>query len=89
LIAASLSRRIYNPVLQKWRDEMNNEAQQKVKSAKSHSPLLPQQEVQSNFEAVRLFVPLVLKYLARHLTVGTYIRIRRIILRRLGRTYYV
>ena len=68
---------------------MNKELQKETKAAKSHSPLLPTQEVQSNFQALTLFIPLVIKYLARHLTIGSYIRIRRIILRRLGRTYYV
>ena len=69
--------------------DMSKDPEVANKTAKSHSPLLPQQEVQSNFEALTLFIPLVIKYLARHLTVGSYIRVRRIILRRLGRTYYV
>ncbi len=59
------------------------------KGRKIHAPLLPQQEIQSNFQAVNLFVPLLIKYLARHLTIGSYIRLRRIALRRLGRVYYL
>ncbi len=68
---------------------MTNDPKQVAKTGKSHAPLLPQQEVQSNFQALTLFIPLVIKYLARHLTVGTYIRIRRIIFKRRGQTYYV
>lgn len=51
--------------------------------------MIPQQEIQSNFQAVCLFVPMAIKYLARHLTIGSYIRIRRIVLRKLNRAYYV
>jgi hypothetical protein len=67
----------------------NKKIEETPKYGKSHSPILPQQEIQSNFHALRLFIPQFLKYLARHLTVGSYIRVRRFILRRLGRTYYV
>ena len=56
---------------------------------KSHSPVLPQKEVQSNFQALTLFIPQAIVYLARHLTVGSYIRLRRFVFRRLGRIYYL
>jgi hypothetical protein len=59
------------------------------KGTKSHPPLLPQKEIQSNFQALTLFVPMAIIYVARHLTIGTYIRLRRIALRKLGRVYYV
>jgi hypothetical protein len=68
---------------------MSNESGNSPEKSTSHTPLLPQQEIQSDFQAWCLFIPLVIKYLARHLTVGSYIRFRRVILRRLGRTYYV
>jgi hypothetical protein len=56
---------------------------------KSHPPLLPQKEIRSNFQALVLFVPLAIRYLARHLTVGGFIRLRRMALRRFGRVYYM
>jgi len=56
---------------------------------KSHPPLLPQREINSDFQALITFIPMVIVYLARHLTVGSYIRLRRIALRRLGKNYYV
>ena len=59
------------------------------KGAKSHPPLLPQKEIRSYGQAVALFVPMAIVYVARHLTVGTYIRLRRIVLRKRGRVYYV
>ncbi|MFT5134782.1 MAG: hypothetical protein ACI9SC_003264 [Gammaproteobacteria bacterium] len=68
---------------------MTKKSDTQSKEAKTHTPLLPKEEVKSNFHALILFIPMLVKYLARHLTVGSYIRIRRIILRRLGRTYYV
>jgi hypothetical protein len=68
---------------------MRNENGNPQKGRKSHTPLVPQQEIQSSFQALTLFVPLAVKYLARHLTIGSYIRLRRIVLRRLGRVYYV
>lgn len=54
-----------------------------------HSPVLPQEEIQSNFQALIIFVPLAIKYLARHFTIGSYIRLRRFVLRRLGRVYFL
>ena len=68
---------------------MSNQTGNPRKGRNSHTPLLPQQEIQSNFQALTLFVPLLIKYIARHLTIGTYIRLRRIALRRLGRIYYL
>ena len=68
---------------------MSKETANPRKSQKFHAPLMPQQEIQSNFQAVNLFVPLLIKYIARHLTIGSYIRLRRIALRRLGRIYYL
>ena len=68
---------------------MRNESENPQIGKKSHSPLVPQQEIQSNFQALTLFVPLVIKYIARHLTIGSYIRLRRIALRRFGRVYYL
>lgn len=55
----------------------------------THTPLLPQVEVTSNMQAVALFLPMATKYLARHLTVGALIRLRRSWLRRIGGTYYL
>jgi len=68
---------------------MNQESGNLQKKQKSHAPVLPQKEIQSDFEALKLFVPQAIVYLARHLTVGSYIRLRRIALRRLGRIYYL
>jgi hypothetical protein len=68
---------------------MNMTKEIKAVDQKSHTPMIPQQEIQSNFQAVCLFVPMAIKYLARHLTIGSYIRIRRIVLRKLNRAYYV
>ena len=68
---------------------MSNESENPQIGKKSHSPLVPQQEIQSNIKALNLYVPLVIKYIARHLTIGSYIRLRRIVLRRFGRVYYV
>jgi hypothetical protein len=68
---------------------MSKESESPKLGQKSHPPLLPQKESQSTFEALILFVPMVIIYLARHLTVGSYIRLRRMILRKTGRTYYV
>ena len=68
---------------------MSNEAGNPQKGLTSHPPLVPQQEIQSNFQALTLFVPMVIKYIARHLTVGGYIRLRRIVLKKLDRVYYL
>jgi len=68
---------------------MSKESGNPRKSQKSHTPLLPKKEIHSNFQALTLFVPMAIIYFARHLTVGSYIRLRRIALRRLGRVYYV
>ena len=68
---------------------MSNETGNPKKGRNSHAPLVPQQEIQSNFQALTLFVPMVIKYIARHLIIGSYIRLRRIALRRLGRVYYL
>lgn len=68
---------------------MQTESEKHGKDRKTHAPLVPQREIQSNAQAVALFVPMALKYMARHLTVGSYIRLRRFVLRRLGRVYYV
>ena len=68
---------------------MPNESGKPQPGLKSHPPLLPQKEIQSTFEALTLFVPMMIIYLARHLTVGSYIRLRRIFLRKTGRKYYV
>jgi len=54
-----------------------------------HAPLLPQVEVNSNFQALSLFIPMAIKYLVRHLTVGTFIRLRRSWLKRVGGVYYL
>jgi len=35
-----------------------------VSANKSHTPILPTQEIESNFQAIRLFIPMVIKYLA-------------------------
>lgn len=68
---------------------MQTESAKHAKDRKSHAPLVPQQEIRSSAQAVALFVPMAIKYLARHLTVGSYIRLRRVVLRRLGRVFYV
>ena len=68
---------------------MSKESGNIRKGQKSHTPLLPKKEIHSDFQALTLFVPLAILYLFRHLTVGSYIRLRRIVLRRLGRVYYV
>jgi len=68
---------------------MKSKAEKNLEVRKSHTPLIPQQEIQSNLQAVSLFVPMAIKYLARHLTVGSIIRMRRIVFRRFGRVYYV
>jgi hypothetical protein len=68
---------------------MNKDTGNPRTEQRSHSPVLPQQEIQSNYQALTLFIPQAIKYLARHLTVGSYIRLRRFVLRRLGRVYFV
>jgi hypothetical protein len=68
---------------------MNQTSEKMPQDRKNHTPLVPQQEIQSHFQAITLFVPMALKYLARHLTIGSYIRIRRIVLRQFKRVYYV
>ena len=68
---------------------MSKAAGNHQKGTRSHPPLLPQKEIQSYFQALTLFVPMVIIYVARHLTVGSYIRLRRIVLRKRGRVYYV
>lgn len=54
-----------------------------------HTPLLPQAEIESNVQALLIFIPMAIKYLVRHLTVGTFIRLRRNWLKRVGGTYYL
>jgi hypothetical protein len=58
-------------------------------SKETHAPLVPQEEIRSNLHALTLFILMLLKYLVRHLTIGAYIRVRRKVLRKLGRVYYV
>jgi len=55
----------------------------------SHFPAQPHPTSQSALVAMLRFIPLTVVYLLRHLTVGSGIRLRRFVLRRLGRTYYV
>ena len=68
---------------------MNPGPENPRKGEKTHTPILPRQEIRSNRQALALFIPAATRYLARHLTIGSVIRLRRGILRRLGRTYYV
>jgi hypothetical protein len=68
---------------------MSEESGNPGTNRKSHPPLLPQKEIHSTFQALTLFVPLAIIYLARHLTVGSVIRLRRIAFRRSGRIYYL
>ena len=69
--------------------EMNKAPEKPQQGRMSHTPLSPQQEIQLNFHAIKLFAPMAIKYLARHLTVGSYIRLRRMVLRRFERIFYV
>jgi hypothetical protein len=55
----------------------------------SHFPAQPRATSQSVLVAMLRFIPLTVIYLLRHLTIGSGIRLRRFIFRRLGRSYYV
>lgn len=54
-----------------------------------HQPILPQGEVCSPWEGLLRFVPLAVMYSLRHLTLGTWVRFRRRVVRWRGRKHYL
>ena len=57
--------------------------------SKTHTPVLPREEIKSNIQALSLFIPVAIKYIIRHVIIGTCFRIRRRYLKIVGRTFYL